>query len=85
MLLNHLSYALRQLRRSPGFAMTAVLTLAIAIGGVTAVFSIVQAILLRPLPFHEPDRLASLHEGIEHEGEYGFPSENGHLSTLSLL
>ncbi len=64
-LFQHLRYALRQLRRSPGFAVTAVLTLAIGIGGVTAVFSVVEAVLLRPLPFPDSGRLISLHESAE--------------------
>ena len=64
-LLRDLRYALRQLVRAPGFTLTAVLTLAIGIGGVTAVFSVVLAVLLRPLPFKDSGRLISLHEHIE--------------------
>ena len=76
-LLWDLHYALRQLHKAPGFALTAVLTLAIGIGGVTAVFSVVEAVLLRPLPFREPARLMSLHESAEqdsHELRMSAPS-----------
>jgi putative ABC transport system permease protein len=56
-----LRQAWRLLRRQPAFLVCAVVTLAIGIGAATAVFSLVHAVLLRDLPFAEPDRLAWLH------------------------
>ncbi len=59
-LLQDLKHSLRALRRNPGFATAAILTLALGLGANTAIFSVVNALLLRPLPFHEPDRLVSV-------------------------
>jgi macrolide transport system ATP-binding/permease protein len=74
-ILRDLKYAFRQLRRNPGFTITVLLTLAVAIGANTAVFSMVNALLLRPLPYSEPERLASLMRNYKIPGT--FDAEDG--------
>ena len=62
--MNDLKFAFRQLRKSPGFTLVAVLTLALGIGANTAIFSVVEGALLRPLPFPHGERLVRVYEAL---------------------
>lgn len=70
-LVQDLQYALRQLRNSPGFALTAVLSLALGIGATTAVFSVIYGILMNPYPYANPDRMIHLRAWDAHGHEVG--------------
>jgi putative ABC transport system permease protein len=72
-LLSDLRYALRLMRRNAGFTGIALLALALGIGANMAIFSAFDAILIRPLPFKEPDRLTMVWEDASH---IGFPTNN---------
>lgn len=73
-------YAWGQWRRSPSFAAVAILTLGLGAGAATAIFSVVDAVLLRPLPFREPDRLVAIWEA---HAEKGLPKER--LSPVNFM
>src|SRR4029453_4324364 len=69
-LMRDVRYALRALRRAPSFTLAAAITLALAIGANTAIFSRVEGILLRPLPYADPDRLVFVDGGIGMPGAF---------------
>ena len=78
-LMQDVRYTLRQFRNKPGFAVVAVLTLALGIGANTAIFSLLDQALLRSLPVHEPERLVLFHYIGSNEGRtssYGGDSNN---------
>src|SRR5689334_18139935 len=69
-LLTDLRYGIRTALKNPGFSIIAIVSLALGIGANTAIFSLVNAVLLKPLPFHQPDRLVMLWED---QSSIGFP------------
>ena len=62
-LLSDLRFTLRQVRKSPGFAFFAILVMALGIGANAAMFTVIRSVLLRPLPYHDPDRLVQVSGG----------------------
>ena len=76
-------YAIRKLRTAPAFTLTVILTLALGIGANTAIFSVVDGVLLRPLPFREPDRIMRLRFIYNGEPDAGSPPELRDFRTRS--
>jgi predicted permease len=72
-ILHELRYALKQLVKNPGYALVVILTLALCIGANTAIFSVVDALLLRALPYPEPQRLGSLMQSISGSSNVAYP------------
>jgi predicted permease len=85
-----LRFAVRQLRRTPGFAFTLVLTLALSVGVATAVFCVIDAVILRPLPFAHPEKIVSIESRsssgyIQPASGPSYADERAHVSTFSAL
>src|ERR1700732_3436434 len=87
-----LSYAARLLRKTPGFTATALLTLAVCFGANLTIFAVIDSVLLRPLPFPEPDRLVTVFNtypkaGVERDGSSltNYYERRGHISAFTSL
>jgi putative ABC transport system permease protein len=77
-----LLFAVRTLRKNPAFALTAIITLALGIGATTAIFSVVNTVLLRPLPYEQPDRLTIIWGELRQRQVYDWSFAPGDLKDL---
>ena len=77
-----LAFAGRTLRKSPVFALTAALTIALGVGASTAIFSVTNAVLLRPLPYQKPDQLVIIPSDMRNRGVKDFPFSNANFIDL---
>ena len=82
MLIRELALAARTLRKSPVFALTAILTIALGVGASTAIFSVANAVLLRPLPYDHPDRLVIAMSDMRNRNVRDFPFSNANFIDL---
>ena len=82
MFLRDLAFAGRTLRKSPIFAITAAITIALGVGASTAIFSVTNAVLLRPLPYQNPDQLVIMPSDMRNRGVKDFPYSNANFIDL---
>jgi putative ABC transport system permease protein len=82
MFLRDVAFAARTLRKNPSFALTAIVTLALGIGATTAIFSVVNTVLLRPLPYEQPDRLTLIWGELRTRKVYDWAFSPGDLKDL---
>jgi hypothetical protein len=68
--MNDFTFALRQLRKSPGFTFVAIITIALGVGATTAIFTVVNATLLEPLPYKQPEQLVTVQADFPGAGAY---------------
>src|ERR1700747_681401 len=80
--LRDLAFAGRTLRKSPVFAFTAPLTIALGVGASTAIFSVTNAVLLRPIPYQNPDQLVIIPSDMRNRGVKDFPFSNANFIDL---
>src|SRR5215468_5737360 len=78
-MLRDLALAWRTLRNSPVFALTAVLTISLGVGASTAIFSVANAVLLRPLPYKDPHQLVIIPTDMRNRGVKDFPFSNANF------
>lgn len=84
-LINDIKYGMRMLAKSPGFTAVVVLILALGIGANTAIFSVVNAVLLRPLPFRDPDRIVQLSTYLPKNGDTLFSNTLSDFAEIRKL
>ena len=75
-------YAMRIFRRAPGFTLAAVITLTLGVGATTAVFSVVHGVVLRPLPYEDPDELVTVWRSVPDRGNRLITLRRGRLAQL---